>query len=176
MNGRIWVESEKGKGSRFIFEIDLVEIEENESAFRTFDGRKTLIVDDSSSWHEILKPVLEKFGMKVDSAMSGRDALEKMHECKNRYDVIFMDWDMPELNGIETTHAINRMCENCSRKGYCDMKLPVNVIMISAFRQDAIVYQAKIAGIDIFLQKPINPFLLNDILSGIFYGDGIVHS
>jgi len=167
MNGKIWVESIYGKGSSFIFEIELQE-RRKEKTFRMFSDKKVLIVDDSESWHEILRNSLELFGLQVDSAYSGEEALKKMFECKNRYDAILMDWNMPNLNGIETTKKINEMCQNCSKKASCNMKLPTSIIMISAYRQDSIVTQAKDAGIEIFLQKPLNPSLLNDILSGIF--------
>ena len=167
MGGKIWVESEYGKGSNFIFEIELQE-QHKEKTFRMFADKKVLIVDDSKSWHEILRNALEMFGLQVDSAYSGEEALQKMFECKNRYDAILMDWNMPNLNGIETTKKINEMCQNCSKKDSCDMKLPTSVIMISAYRQDSIITQAQDAGIEIFLQKPLNPSLLNDILSGIF--------
>jgi CheY-like chemotaxis protein len=79
-----------------------------------------------------------------------------------------MDWNMPNMDGIATTKAINEMCQKCSEKDNCNKKLPTNIIMISAFGQEGIRNQAKDVGIDIFLQKPLNPSLLNDILSEIF--------
>ena len=168
MGGKIWVESQLGVGSEFIFEIELQEIKDDTQNFRIFSDKKVLIVDDNPTWHEILKNTLEMFGLKVESAFSGKEALDKMFECKNNYDAVLMDWNMPELDGIATTKAINDMCNNCSKKATCTKKLPTSVIMVSAFRQDSIITQAKDAGIDIFLQKPLNPSLLNDILSEIF--------
>ncbi len=168
MGGRIWVESKKNVGSNFIFEINLEEHQNNKKDFRIFNNKKVLIVDDNETWHEILKNILEKFGIRVDSSLSGSHALEMMHECKTEYDVILMDWNMPGLDGIETAQAIKEMCANCSRKGRCNTKLPNTIVMISAFRQDSIIKLAKEAGIEIFLQKPVNPSLLNNILSEIF--------
>ncbi len=168
MGGKIWVESKKGVGSSFIFEIELKEQKDDKKEFRVFNDKKILIVDDNKTWHEILKNMLETFGIKADSAFSGEDALAMMHECKTKYDVILMDWNMPGLDGIETAQRINDMCANCSRKGKCNTKLPSTIVMISAFRQESIIKLAEESGIDIFLQKPVNPSLLNDMLSGIF--------
>jgi len=166
MNGRIWVESEYGKGSRFIFEIDLEERSSAGEEFRRFDGKRVLIVDDSKSWHTILGETLAMFGVESDSAYSGMEALEKLDECKNLYDLILMDWSMPGMDGIEAGSRIHEMCME-----HLDMPEPVNVIMISAYRQESIVKKAKEKGMDIFLQKPVNPKLLNDVLANIFYGD-----
>jgi len=72
-----------------------------------------------------------------------------------------MDWNMPLLDGIETTKEINNSCQFYDKK-------PTTIIMVSSFRQESIVKLAHDVGIDIFLQKPINPSVLNDILSAIF--------
>ncbi len=173
MGGKIWVESEKGVGSSFIFEIELMAQKNEKKTFKVFNDKKILIVDDNRTWHDILKDILKKFGIKADSAFNGKEALEMLYECKTKYDVILMDWNMPGLDGIETVHCINEMCSNCSRKGKCNTELPSTIVMISAFRQESIIKLAQNAGVDIFLQKPINPSLLNDILSGIFSDETI---
>ncbi len=170
MDGKIWCESEYGEGSKFIFEINLQEQEYHKS-FQLFSDKNILIVDDNESWHEILSNILKMFDIRVDHAYSGKEALEKVNECQTPYDLILMDWNMPELDGIESTKLIQGMCSNCSKKDICNHLLPPAIIMVSSFRQEAIVKQAKDVGIDIFLQKPINPSLLNDVLSGIFLGN-----
>jgi len=160
MGGQIWVESEIGKGSKFIFEINLEAKEQNKS-FNMFSNKKVLIVDDNKSWHEILTNILEMFDMQVEHAYSGQEALDKTNSCKNFYDIILMDWNMPELDGIATTKLMH---EECSIE---TMKVPT-VIMVSSFRQESIVKLAQDVGIEMFLQKPINPSILHDILSGLF--------
>ena len=162
MNGRIWVESKKGIGSSFIFEIDLKPLKFKETRYTQFSDKRVLIVDDNKSWHEILENLLNSFGMSIDVAYSGQHALEMLDKCRNKYDIILMDWNMPKLDGIETTRCINEVCT---------IEKPPTVIMVSSFRQESIVKLAKDVGIDIFLQKPINPSILNDILSGIFLGN-----
>ena len=166
MGGKIWVESELGKGSKFIFEIDLQERETKK--YNKFEGKKILIVDDNESWHKILRNILEMFEIEVDSAMSGEEAIKIIQECKKIYDAILMDWDMPGLDGIQTTIAIKGLFKNS--KINCNQNLPKNIIMVSSFKIEAIEEEAKGVGIDIFLQKPVNPSTLNDALTQIFYG------
>jgi len=164
MNGRIWIESEYGKGSSFFCEIELKENHQSKEV-QTFEDKKILIVDDNETWHEILKNILERFRVDIDSAYSGKEAIEKTAHSYRKYDLILMDWQMPGLDGIETTKAINQVCEKIDQE-----KAPT-IIMVSSYRQESIVEDAKEAGIEVFLQKPINPSILNDILSAIFLSD-----
>jgi len=164
MSGKIWVESEEGVGSKFIFEIELEEINIVQK-YNIFSDKKVLIVDDNTTWHSILGDILKMFDMSVDYATGSSEALERLEECKSSYDLILMDWNMPEVDGIEATKRIQELCRKHNKKA------PSSVIMISSFRQEHIVKYAKDVGIDIFLQKPINPSILNDILSGLFLDD-----
>ena len=162
MDGKIWVESQKGKGSSFYFEVSLEELR-NRKEYIKFSNKRVLVVDDNKTWNKILKNLLSTFDLRVDVALSGKEALKIIDRCHNQYDIILMDWNMPHLDGIETTKLINQECN-------ADIK-PPTVIMVSAFRQDAIISLAKDVGIDIFLQKPINPSVLNDLLCNIFEVD-----
>jgi len=162
MHGKIWVESQEDKGSSFIFEIDLELLKYKKREYNNFKNKKVLIVDDNQTWQEILENLLKSFGIDVELASSGQLAVDKIDSCNKHYDLILMDWNMPELDGIETTKLITKNCKNNTSP---------TVIMVSAFRQESIVNLAKEVGIDIFLQKPINPSKLHDILSGIFLDD-----
>jgi len=159
MNGEIWVESEFGKGSSFFCEIEL-KANPIDQEFRTFNDKKILIVDDNETWHEILRSTLERFHVAVESAYSGQEALDKITNSNNAYDLILMDWQMPQIDGIEATRRINSASDQTP-----------TIIMVSSYRQESIVEDAKDAGIEVFLQKPINPSILNDILTGIFLND-----
>ncbi len=163
MGGRLWVESSKGKGSEFIFEMPLQERTEGHN-YTQFSGKKIMIVDDNPTWHEVLARTLALFGVEVLHAADGEDLLQKMQRCEHYIDAILMDWNMPNMDGIETARRLNLLCEEYGKTK------PKSVIMISSFRQEGIVHAAKKVEIDIFLQKPINPSLLNDVLGGIFYG------
>ncbi len=170
MGGQIWIESQKGVGSKFIFEINLEE-KENKKIFNLFSNKKVLVVDDNKSWHEILKNTLEMFELEVEHAFSGKEAIKIISKCKNEYDLIIIDWDMPELNGIETINKINNETIACAKSGTSVAQLPTIIIMVSSFKQESIVSLANNAGINLFLQKPINPSFLNDMLCDIFLDD-----
>ena len=162
MGGEIWVESKLNVGSSFIFDIDIQE-RSQEKPFTIFQGKKVLIVDDNESWHVILGAVLEMFGIEVEHAYGGHEAIALDKNVNSCYDLILMDWNMPDMDGIETTKLLSNNC--------IEGKQSPTVIMVSSFKQDSIVEMARGVGIDIFLQKPINPSLLNNILSGIFLED-----
>ena len=162
MGGTIWCESELGEGSKFIFELDLKELYHPNDAFKTFADKKVLIVDDHKSWHDILDNALKMFKINSDSAYSGEEAIALLNENKH-FDLILMDWNMPGLDGIETAKLIN---ENLS-----DMYNPPKVIMVSSYKQDTVIKLAKDSNINIFLQKPINPSTLNDVLCEIFLNE-----
>ena len=159
MDGNIWVESEYGVGSSFIFEITLEEIDK-EHTYTYFSDKNVLIVDDNASWHEILENTLQMFDMKVSHAYSGEEALKLLKECDYTYDLVLMDWNMPELDGLQTAKELKEKCK--------DKLIPPSIIMVSSFRKESIEKLAQDVGIDAFLQKPVNPSLLNDALHNLF--------
>ncbi len=161
MNGKIWVESEYGKGSSFFFEIDLEE-RDQDIKIHKFPNKKVLIVDDSSSWHEILQNTLEMFDLEVEHAYGGEEACKKIIDENRSYDLILMDWNMPDINGIEATKKIKEYCKNIHTKE------PPSIIMTSAYRYERVVVEAREVGIEIFLQKPINLLALNRALCKVF--------
>ena len=165
MDGKIWVESKLGVGSSFIFEIELEDKNLLQEEFTRFKNKKILIVDDNKSWHEILTNSLEEFDIDVDCVLSGEEAIKTLIHCNGQYDLILMDWNMPYLNGIDTTQRIHQLCDERNRKHL------MTIVMVSSFRQESIVKSAKEVGIDIFLQKPINPLILNHVLRSVFLDD-----
>nr|WP_321400130.1 transporter substrate-binding domain-containing protein [uncultured Desulfobacter sp.] len=171
MNGRIWVESEPGRGSSFIFEIELAEDSGKNRAHRTFDGKKVLIVDDSTTWQDTLKNTLGLFGIVADSAHDGPEAVEILRHCADEYDLILMDWQMPKIDGIQTTKKIRELYQDRLPDKDCAHAQPPTVIMLSSHRQDTVVREAKAQGIHFFLQKPVNPSDLYDVLSCVFIGE-----
>lgn len=159
MHGKIWVHSIKGEGSTFGFEIELEECPEKHDRYHYFKDKKVLIVDDNPTCREILYNLLNTFGIDAYMAINGDEAFTQICANPRTYDLILMDWNMPGNDGIETIRRINQVCQ---------FDKPPTIIMVSAYRQEAIVHAAKEVGIELFLQKPINPSILNDILSDMF--------
>lgn len=159
MNGKIFLESTLGVGSKFIFEIEL-EQRDKEQIFTIFNNKKVLVVDDCKSWLSILDHLMHSFGLEVDTATSGEEAIELLKENKNKYDLIIVDWNMPKLNGIETCKIIDKELHIDSEK----------IILISAYTQESLMEGIKEAKISHYLHKPINPSYLNDMLNEIFLG------
>lgn len=160
MNGTIWVESEPGVGSSFIFEIELKEIEADKNeVYTVFENKNVLIVDDTPSWQTILTRLLHSYNVTVSSVYSGKEALDTLRRDPKRFDLVLMDWQMPGMDGIETTKLIKEQCKDA---------IAPTIIMVSSHNGKEVIEKAKEAGIDKFLHKPINPSLLYEALTELF--------
>jgi len=158
MGGKIWVESEYGKGSNFIFELELKEVrvvEENLNInIENIDAQnrlkrdinllkncKILLAEDNEINQEIVSGLLENSSIELDIAKNGKEAIEKFK--KNRYTLILMDIQMPVMDGYETTKIIRQI----------DKNIPIIAITANAMKED-IKKSAKF-GMNSHINKPI---------------------
>jgi len=172
MNSSLDVQSEYGKGSKFSFTIDqqisteeaIGDVMENYKKAISFlekyketlfaPAAHLLFVDDTEMNLAVIKGLLKNTKIQIDTVMSGKEALEKVSE--NTYDIIFIDHRMPEMDGIETLEAMQKLPGNKCKTKPC-IALTANAI--SGSRE---MYLK--AGFTDYLSKPISPRSLENII------------
>ena len=148
MGGEISVTSELGKGSVFTFYFKTVRSQTMKAPMLdpsvNWENIRILAIDDSPEILTYLGKILERYGVSCDLAKDGDDALEHISKF-GAYDMYFVDWKMPGMDGIELTKKI--------KTNYSDKKCVV--IMISSTDWTLIHEKAEDAGVDKYLMKPL---------------------
>ncbi len=148
MNGTIRVDSKPGEGSVFTVELELrISKKEDDPRFWSRYGISKMIVadDDEEACHNIVK-AMEKTGVTVDYATDGESAVQMMCTARENgepYNLILLDWKMPNLDGLETARLI--------RKNYSE-KIPI--LLFTAYDWGEIEEEAEEIGVDHFMSKP----------------------
>jgi PAS domain S-box-containing protein len=164
MGGEIWVESNYGLGSTFLFTawfgIGTVETERRRF-IPNLAGVRVLVVDDNALACEILSDALKVFALNVDSVSSGEAALRELAAADSRdpYQLVVMDWHMPGMDGLEASRHILRGGR---------LKNVPKIVMVTAFGREEVRAQAEKMGIKGYLLKPVSPSLLYDTLMDVF--------
>lgn len=148
MHGMITVESEKGKGSVFTVDLPFTIVERSEeNAISALNSLRVLIVDDDKGSLEYSSLVLGRIGVSYDTAESGAEAL-KMFEAAQQtdkpYNACFIDWKMPEMEGVELIRLIRER-----------EKQRAILLIVSAKDMNEIRDEATEAGADGFITKPL---------------------
>ena len=151
MNGSIEVESEKGKGTTFIITVTLTDTESTTDAHADVTVKphemSVLVIDDDPVACEHAKLVLETVGITADIAESGAEAVDMVRLRRARrdpFDLILVDWKMPDMDGVETTRQIRSIAGD-----------ETAVIILTAYNWDDVLAEALEAGVDSFIAKPL---------------------
>lgn len=159
MNGKIHVESEPGKGTKFTVEIplelaseeDICKKELPEQTFMTDKniGKRILLAEDNELNAEIAMELLKEEGFLIDWVKDGQECFDKLEEAdEGYYDLILMDIQMPILNGYDTTEKIRQM-ENPKKAA-----TPIIAMTANALEEDIEMTQK--AGMNGFIAKPLD--------------------
>ncbi|MDQ7085393.1 MAG: ATP-binding protein [Sulfurovum sp.] len=138
---------------------DVMKIEKAQNPLGSFDGLHVLVAEDNPINQKLVKRVLENFGVEITLSDDGQEALEMRQ--KNHYDIIFMDIQMPIMNGIESTREILKY-----EKSRDLQHIPIVALTANALVGDREKYLE--AGMDDYLSKPLSLVKLRDLLEKFF--------
>ena len=150
MNGHIEVESEKGKGTTFTVTVTLTESDRKDGLPEGELNPKelnVLVIDDDPIALEHAQIVLGQIGINCETAQSGAEGVEMVqirHGRRADYDLLLVDWKMPEMDGVETTRRIRAIVGN-----------DTPIIILTSYNWDEVAEEARQAGVDTFVPKPL---------------------
>ena len=170
MNGKITVESTKGKGTTFFVTVTLTDSTHKNSDDVEINPLLTsvLVIDDDKIACEHAKLILEKMGISAETALSGKEALEMIKVKTARrepYNLIIVDWQMPEMDGVEVTRQIRSIIGDDTA-----------IIILTAYNWDDIANEAISAGVDSFIAKPLFSGNLLDEFKNALKKKKMIHS
>ena len=159
MGGTIEVTSEPGKGSTFRFSTRLGKAAmapRRRLLQSDLRGRRILIIDDNSQARTVLSSMLRNLAFVVDEAGSGQEGVEMVRQAAQRgepYEIAFVDWQMPELDGVETGKRILALS---------DLDVPPHLVMVTAYGREEVMKLAEESGFENVLIKPVTSSILFD--------------
>jgi len=168
MGGTIGVESVPGKGSDFHFTVTvgIGRLQPHPPVETTGElhGLRVLVVDDSGNARAVFHNLLSSLGYRVTEVSSTSEGIEEIERSapSSPYDVVFVDWRMPEIDGFRASAMIRAL----------PLSPPPKIIMVTAYGNDAVQRRALEEGLDGYLTKPITISTLFDAIMGAFGKEG----
>jgi len=165
MDGKIWVESEPGNGSKFIFTVMLKRGEKNEADNDTktafvhngsaddLSAYTILLAEDIEINREIILEFLKPTNLNIDCAENGEAAVRLFSESPDKYNMIFMDIQMPEMDGYNATRAIRSIEAKLAESGI-RKQIPIIAMTANVFRED--IEKCLEAGMNGHVGKPVD--------------------
>ncbi len=147
MDGDIQVDSELGRGSRFTVQVHLQLQDQETEDLQDLADLHVLVADDDQDSCISTCDILGSIGMTAEWVLSGNEAVQKTvaaHESQNDFAAVILDWKMPGMDGVETAREIRRLVGD-----------DVPIIILSAYDWSDIEFQAREAGIQAFIEKPL---------------------
>ena len=164
MGGTITVQSEKGKGSEFRVELSLKlqDVEKNAAQIKELEGLRAIVVDDDCDSCESVTRMLKQIGMRSEWTTSGKEAVYRAKIAHNEgdpYKTYIIDWQMPELSGIETCRRIRAAVGE-----------DAPIIILTAYDWTDIESEARLAGVTAFCAKPL---FMSDLKSALLAANNL---
>jgi len=166
MGGDVTVVSEHGKGSTFRFTARLgkATLPPRKRVLRSdLQGRRVLIIDDNSPARTVISDLLRNMALFADEAASGEEGIEMVRqaaEAGQPYEIAFVDWQMPKLDGLETCKRLLALTD-----------MPPHLVMVTAYGREEVLKKAEETGIENVLVKPVTSSTLFDTALSVLSAD-----